>query len=186
MPTFILAAHETTCTAVSWTLSALAQHANIESQLRVELRAFPLPAAAANNVLLDADTLAELDKMPLLDAVVREGLRVPAPVQKAGRVTTEDTAIRLARPFADRAGALQREIRVRKGDLITIPIGAVHRYEGMWGSDAREWRGAVDGRVEMYCAFVYVLAGRVFARVRFFLQPDFGTRPLSPQSHGYP
>jgi hypothetical protein len=141
---------------VSWTLFELAQHADVQSQLRAELRAFPLPAAAAGNTPLDADTLAELDKLPLLDAVVRESLRVHAPVQNAGRVATEDTAIPLARPFVDKSGALQHEIRVRKGDLITLPIGAVHRDEGMWGADAREWKcvcgargargGSADGR----------------------------------------
>jgi cytochrome P450 len=133
----ILAGHKTTSTAVSWTLFEHAQHADIQSQLRAELRAFPLPAAAAGNAPLDADTLAEQDKLPLLDAVVCESLRVHALVQNMGRVATEDTAIPLARPFADRAGALQHEIRVRKGDLITLPIGAVHRDEGMWGADAR-------------------------------------------------
>jgi hypothetical protein len=108
----MLAGYDTTSTAVSWTLFELAQHADVQAQLRDELRAFPLPAAAAGNAPLDADTLAELDKLPLLDAVVRESLRVHAPVQNTGRVATTDTATSLARPFADRLGALQHEIRV--------------------------------------------------------------------------
>jgi hypothetical protein len=144
---------------VSWTLFELAQHADIQSQLRAELRASPLPAAAAGNAPLDADTLAALDKLPLLDAVVRESLRVHAPVQDAGRVATADTAIPLVRLFVDRAGALQHEIRVRKGDLVTLPIGAVHRDEGMWGADEHEWkcvvcgaRGARGGNADGRCA----------------------------------
>jgi hypothetical protein len=71
---------------------------------------------------------------------------VHAPVQNVGRVATEDTAIPLARPFVDKSGALQHEIRVRKGDLITLPIGAVHRDEGMWDADAREWKCVCGAR----------------------------------------
>jgi hypothetical protein len=98
-------------TAVSWTLFELA---DIQLQLRAELRPFPLPAVAGN-APLDADTLAKLDHLPLLNAVVRASLRVHALAQNAGRVATEDTAIPLARPFVDRCGALQHEIRFRKG-----------------------------------------------------------------------
>jgi hypothetical protein len=58
VPTFILAGNETTSTVVSRTLFELAQHANVQAQLRAELRGFPLPAAAAHNAPLDADTLA--------------------------------------------------------------------------------------------------------------------------------
>jgi cytochrome P450 len=140
IPTFILAGHETTSTAVTWTLFQLAQRPALQAELRAELRSLPLPLAAKDNAPLDADTLAALDRLPLLDAVVRETLRANAPVQNAGRVATEDASIPLARPFIGRDGVLHDEVRVRKGDLITIPILSIHRSEELWGPDAREWK----------------------------------------------
>jgi hypothetical protein len=140
IPTFILAGHESPSTAISWTLFELAQNVEIQSQLRAELRTLPLPTAATNNAPLDADTLAALDKMPLLDAVVRESLRVYAPVQNVGRMATEDAAIPLDRPFLSRHGRMQDQIRLKKGDLITVPVGAVHRNPEIWGADADAWK----------------------------------------------
>jgi cytochrome P450 len=140
IPTFILAGHETTSTLVTWTLFQLAQRPALQAELRTELRSLPLPSAAKDNAPLDADTLAALDKVPLLDAVVRETLRANAPFQDAGRVATEDTSIPLARPFVGRDGVLRDEVRVRKGDLITIPILSIHRSTELWGPDAREWK----------------------------------------------
>jgi hypothetical protein len=140
IPTFILAGHETTSTLVTWTLFQLAQRPALQAELRTELRSLSLPLTAKDNAPLDADTLAALDKLPLLDAVVRETLRTNAPVQDAGRVATEDTSIPLARPFVGRDGVLRDEVRVRKGDLITIPILSIHRSTELWGPDAREWK----------------------------------------------
>jgi cytochrome P450 len=140
IPTFILAGHETTSTAVSWTLFELAQHPEVQAELRAELRGCPLPLDARGNEPLDADTIAALDKLPLLDAVVRETLRVDAPVANAGRIATADTDVPLARPFIDRHGVRRDSVRVAKGDQIAIPILAVHRSEALWGADAREWK----------------------------------------------
>jgi cytochrome P450 len=125
---------------VTWTLFQLAQRPALQAELRAELRSLPLSPAAKDNAPLDADTLAALDKLPLLDAVVRETLRANAPVQNAGRVATEDASIPLARPFVGTDGVPRDEVQVRKGDMIVLPILSVHRDEVLWGADAREWK----------------------------------------------
>jgi cytochrome P450 len=122
---------------VSLTLFALAQHADIQSAARraVRLRA---PSRRRGQRTSRRRRARGAGQAPLLDAIARESLCVHAPMQNAGRIATEDTAIPLAQSFADRPGALQHEIHVRKGDLVTLLIGAVHRDEGIWGADARE------------------------------------------------
>jgi cytochrome P450 len=140
IPTFILAGHETTSTATAWALFELAQHPAVQARLRAELRAAPLPTGARENDPLDADALAALDRLPLLDAVVRETLRLRAPVQRVTRVATAPAAIPLATPFVDRRGVRQDVIRVAAGDALTVPILAVQRSAALWGADAREWK----------------------------------------------
>jgi cytochrome P450 len=112
----------------------------MQARLRAELRAAPLPIGARENEPLDADALAALDRLPLLDAVVRETLRLRAPVQRSVRVAAAPAVIPLASPFVDRHGAQQDLLRVAAGDEVTVPILAVQRSTALWGADAREWK----------------------------------------------
>jgi cytochrome P450 len=140
IPTFIIAGHETTSTATTWALFELAQHPDVQARLRTELRNAPLPGSARGNEPLDAEALAMLDKLPLLDAVVRETLRLRAPVQRAVRVAATPAVIPLAAPFVDRHGVRHDVLHVAAGDQITVPILAVQRSPALWGPDAREWK----------------------------------------------
>lgn len=64
--TFLLAGHETTSTATTWTLFALAQKHDIQTKLRKELREARRKALAEGRDELDS---RELDALPYLDAV---------------------------------------------------------------------------------------------------------------------
>lgn len=64
--TFLLAGHETTSTATTWTLFALAQKHEIQTKLRNELREARRKALAEGRDELDS---RELDALPYLDAV---------------------------------------------------------------------------------------------------------------------
>jgi hypothetical protein len=143
IPTFILAGHETTATAISWALFELAQQPAFQLRLCEELRTLVLPCGARGNEPLDADALGELDRLPLLDAVVRETMRFHPPVQLPDRVATCDTTVPLARPFVDRHGVLRDEIRMTKGDVFIIPIPLVQLSKELWGEDADVWRCVV-------------------------------------------
>lgn len=48
--------------------------------------------------------MAALDKLPLLDAVVRETLRLHAPVAETFRVATKDDVIPTSLPYVDAEG----------------------------------------------------------------------------------
>jgi cytochrome P450 len=104
IPGLILAGHETTSTVVAWVLFELSTNHNVQVRLRAECSALVLSGAASNNAPLDADALGTLDKLPLLDAVIRETLRLHAPFTGALRTSLVDDEIPLAKPFVDAHG----------------------------------------------------------------------------------
>jgi hypothetical protein len=138
IPTFLVAGHETTATLLSWTLFQLSTHPAVQAELRAECRARPLPSAAAqgNNPL----DVAELERAPLLDAVLRETLRVNSPVSESGRVAVRDDMLPLSSPITDKSGAVRDAIPVVPGDAFKIPIDLVNMSEELWGADAKTWK----------------------------------------------
>jgi cytochrome P450 len=72
---FALASYETTATTLTWALLLLACHPKVQTALRAELE------AAGPITELD---IARLDALPLLDGVIRETLRLIAPVPFLG------------------------------------------------------------------------------------------------------
>ncbi|KAE9397676.1 cytochrome P450 [Gymnopus androsaceus JB14] len=129
VPSFIVAGHETTSTATTWALYALTQHKEIQRKLREELLQVPT----------ESPTMDILNSLPYLDAVVRETLRVHAPVPSTGRVAMKNDILPLATPFTDKNGVVHDGIPVRKGESIFIPILAMNRAKSLWGEDAREF-----------------------------------------------
>lgn len=92
-----MAGHETTSTATTWALFALTQSPDIQSKLRHELL----------SISTDNPSMDELNGIPYLDAVVREVLRLYAPVPSTLRVAVKDDILPLGKP-----------VRTTKGDLI--------------------------------------------------------------------
>lgn len=130
IPTFLVAGHETTSTATTWALFALAQESEMQTKLREELW----------SVETDTPTMDELNALPYLDRVVRETLRVHSPVPAIGRVATVDDEIPLSQPVTDVYGNIHHSIRIQKGQNVMIPISAVNLYKPIWGEDAEEFK----------------------------------------------
>nr|BAK09450.1 cytochrome P450 [Postia placenta] len=130
VPTFLVAGHETSSNATAWCLYALTQAPEVQQKLREELW----------NIPTENPTMDELNELPYLDAVVRETMRVHAPIPSTVRVAMTDDAIPLDTPFVDVHGQVQDSIRVRKGDPIFIPILAMNRSKALWGEDAFEFK----------------------------------------------
>lgn len=82
----------------------------MQTRLRAELHAHPLPAVSAGGSLSQED-LAELNTLPFLDAVVRETLRLHAPVPSTIRNAVCDDVIPLAAPFIGRDGVARDSIQ---------------------------------------------------------------------------
>jgi cytochrome P450 len=74
------AGHETSATALTWTLFLLSQHPQVATDLRDELRGALGGGAPA---------VDDLARLPLLDRVVKESMRVIAPVPWNARVTSQ-------------------------------------------------------------------------------------------------
>ncbi|KAG8703084.1 hypothetical protein FRC09_004364 [Ceratobasidium sp. 395] len=129
--TFLVAGHETTSTATTWALYALTKHPEAQRKLRKEL---------IESSLGDEPSMADLDKLPYLDNVVRESLRVHPPVPSTIRVADHDVQVPVSKSFKDRYGVEQTHITVQKGDGIIIPIASMNRDKDIWGDDAREFR----------------------------------------------
>ncbi|KAH9968096.1 cytochrome P450 [Russula dissimulans] len=130
VPTFLLAGHETTSTAVVWALYALACNRAAYAKLTVEARGY----------YTDSPSMEELNGMTYLDYVIREVLRLHPPVTNTDRVAKEDVVVPLSEPFTDRHGVERHEFRLRKGDVVIVPILAVHRRKSLWGEDADEFK----------------------------------------------
>lgn len=151
--TFIAAGHETTASALTWCLYALARDARVQTRLRAALREITKggEGEGAGEGAWDAeDGLAErVGRCEYLDWVVREALRVHAPVTNTMRVCMRDVdEIPVARGgeganeggYVDKHGVRRWSIRVKRGDIISIPIQAINKSRELWGEDASEFR----------------------------------------------
>ncbi|KAF5386765.1 hypothetical protein D9615_002007 [Tricholomella constricta] len=127
VPTFLVAGHETTSTGTTWALYALTQNKSIQDRLRKELL----------TVDTDNPTMDQLNALPYLDMVVRETMRLHAPVPFTIREATKDDITPLNKPFTDRKGVVHDVIKARKGQAVHIPILAMNHNTSIWGEDVR-------------------------------------------------
>ncbi|KAK7051784.1 cytochrome P450 [Favolaschia claudopus] len=130
VPTFLVAGHETTSTATTWCLFALAQNKPAQTRLRNELLAMDT----------DEPSMDELNALSYLECVVKESLRVYSPVPSTTRVATQDDVVPLAKPFTDTQGNVHETLRVKKGQAVMIPIMALNHDKEIWGPDAAEFK----------------------------------------------
>lgn len=127
--TFLFAGSETTSNALSWMLYRLSQHQDIQDRLRADL-----DALGATEPSLD-----QLDKVPLLENVIRETLRLDAPVPELLRETTQDTVLPLSEPVTCTDGTVCTSLPLEKGILIVEPLEVVHINKEIWGDDAEQF-----------------------------------------------
>jgi cytochrome P450 len=119
--TFLIAGHETTSTAMTWTFFGLCQNLDAQRKLREELM----------TLATDEPTMDELKALPYLDMVIRESLRLYAPVFAVRREVANDTVL----PMRD--GSL---ISMSAGDRLVVPIFAMNTDKDLWGADAFEFK----------------------------------------------
>ncbi len=114
--TILMAGHETTANALSWTWVLLAQHPNVEAKLHAEL----------DEVLGGrAPTMQDLPRLRYTEQVIKESMRVYPPVWGVGREALED---------CDIGG-----YAVPKGMQLSLPQWLVHRDERFF-EDAKDFK----------------------------------------------
>ncbi|KAI0753248.1 cytochrome P450 [Daedaleopsis nitida] len=123
---FLVTGHETSSTATTWCLFALAQAPQVQKKLRQELLA----------VQTDTPSMDELLALRYLDMVVRETLRLYAPVPTTMRVATKDDVIPLAEPLVNHREETVEYLRVKAGTHIVVPIATLNRLKALWGEDS--------------------------------------------------
>ena len=106
---FIVAGHETTALALAWSLYLLANDAGAQARAAEESRAAIGSGPATAN---------HLDRLPYVRQVLDEAMRLYPPAAMLSRNARADDEL------------CGRE--VRKGDLVTLPIYALHRHDLLW------------------------------------------------------
>ncbi|KAJ7698380.1 cytochrome P450 [Mycena rosella] len=109
-PNFLMAGHETGSTAVTWALFALTQNKAAQNRLRAELR----------SVETENPTVEELNGLPYLDCVVRETLRVHAPVTVS--VSLCDDIFPLSSPCTDTQGNVHENLRYSECQILLLVL----------------------------------------------------------------
>ncbi len=119
--TFLAAGHETTASAMTWTIYLLSKYPKVQATLREEILAtIPRQSDQAQSV-----TATTIDSLRYLQAVCNESIRLFPPVALTVRVSVRDTVI---------AGQ-----HIPKGTTITLPPWAVNTATELWGADAGEF-----------------------------------------------
>lgn len=107
--TFVVAGHETTSIALTWTLWLVSRAPDVERQLLAEIEA----VAGAGPITPD-----NADRLVYTRQVIQEAMRLFPPAPLIPRIATEDTTL----------GGLP----VPGGRPVYIPVYAIHRHEALW------------------------------------------------------
>ena len=113
--TFLAAGHETTASALTWTVYLLCKHPEVQARLRKEI--------FSSNT--NGTSIPELDDLPFLAAVINETLRLFPPVSLTVRDCVRDTVV---------AGE-----HIPKGTAVILPPWAVNAAVDSWGEDALDF-----------------------------------------------
>ncbi|KAI0629819.1 cytochrome P450 [Trametes polyzona] len=131
MSTFILGGMDTTSNALSRIFHLLAQKPDVQDRLRAEIS----EACSGNDLAYD-----DIVKLPFMDAVCRETLRLYAPVQVSTRDAAQDTTLPLLHPIRGRDGSMISEVPVPKGTTVLVHFTGCNTNRDIWGEDVYEWK----------------------------------------------
>jgi cytochrome P450 len=95
---------------LAWVLHSLSLHPDVQNRLRKELQGLSLPTGYSEDPI-EGRALEALNSLPLLDAVVRETLRLYPAIPHITRTAIQDDVIHLEKPFKDRHGVLRNVIK---------------------------------------------------------------------------
>lgn len=162
--TFLFAGSDTTSLAVGWTLHILSERSDVQTRLRDELSTLRKHQPSNDDLFHShshphshspSDAFFSLiDKLPFLDAVCRESLRLVPPVHGTIRVAKRDDFIPISEPLRYEkrprswswfwSGGKElvevEGISIKKGEYVHIPIEGLNLAKQVWGEDAHEFK----------------------------------------------
>ncbi|GMT06461.1 hypothetical protein PENTCL1PPCAC_28635 [Pristionchus entomophagus] len=114
---FMMAGFDTTASALSFVTYLLALNPEVQEKARAETMA----------VITEDSDWTKLAQLPYLDAVIKETLRIyPLAASTTGRRCTRDTVV--------------GGVSIERGTYVQPDVYSIHFDEGIWGSDASEFR----------------------------------------------
>jgi cytochrome P450 len=131
--TFLFAGHETTATALGWTLRLISRHPSVQEKMHDEI-------AALGDRAPEYD---DLKRLPYTTAVFTESLRMRPPVPLMIRVAADK----------DRVG----DIDVAAGMRVAVSVLGIHHHPSFWPDPARfdpeRFTGTVERQPGSFLAF---------------------------------
>jgi cytochrome P450 len=125
--TFMFNGADSVGSAAAWALHHLSLDQTLQGRLREEL----------SHISNDASRSSALESAPLLSCVVRETMRFCPPLPGTIRVACKDDIIRASEDITLCDGSVVREYRIKKGQIIMIPIEPMNILSDYWGEDAK-------------------------------------------------
>nr|UJI64972.1 RadD1 [Chondria armata] len=113
---FLFAGQATTTLAIAWALHLLSISDDVQKDLHTELQSI-------------GDSLEDLDRIPLLDGIVKETLRLYPPVQYISRTVHNPK----------KGGDIIDGLFIPNGTTLKIPTLALQTRSDLWGDDANEF-----------------------------------------------
>ncbi|KAI0731458.1 cytochrome P450 [Fomitopsis betulina] len=130
---FVLAGSDTTGITLAQILQHLAEHPDAQKKLRKEI-------ADARGSRNEDPSFEVLARLPYLDAVVKETLRLNTPPTMVSRQLCKDVVAPIGTPITGKDGRLLKEIVIPKGTMVFLGLLAVNVSPAIWGPDAGEWK----------------------------------------------
>jgi cytochrome P450 len=91
--TMLLAGHETTSNALTWTYYLVSQYPQIEKKIQEEIDDIISQNKENEKKLIKTPRIGDLSKFKFVEKVIRESLRIYPPVWSIGRIVEEDYQI---------------------------------------------------------------------------------------------
>ncbi|KAF7302862.1 PAH-inducible cytochrome P450 monooxygenase [Mycena kentingensis (nom. inval.)] len=126
MRVILLGGQDTSADALAWALHELSKDQAYQTKLRTEITGASRPI--------------DYDSLPLLNALLKEVLRLYPAAPFLERIASTDGSIPLSQPITTTRGERIDRIPVRKGQYVALGVASYQRYEPIWGADAHEFK----------------------------------------------
>ncbi|PPQ64763.1 hypothetical protein CVT26_002707 [Gymnopilus dilepis] len=126
MRTVISAGYETVSAVLAWMLYEVAVHPELQSKLQQEVSSSP-----------DHSFEDLMNCLPLLDATLKETLRLHPPILENHHEAAQEIVIPLSE---DRRGTRDNYLVIPKGTTVVIPVNVMQTDEKIWGKDSAMFR----------------------------------------------
>ncbi|KAJ6621509.1 cytochrome P450 [Mycena sp. CBHHK59/15] len=117
--------------ALAFGFYELAKHPAFQIELRAEIQA-SLRSNLGRDIVYDS--------MPLLNAFLKEILRLYPAGPLSNEIALRDTVLPLTNGIVTATGEHISSLPIKKGQLVTMAVASYQRLTSLWGSDANEFK----------------------------------------------